>query len=248
MVSNLIGAAVPSASKFELPFRLGIVRTDDQLSAICQVRCRAYSRHVPEFGATLAKPEALDKTAGVLNFYIQHKLTGQIIATARLQNNFQRALEINADWQLPPWLLEASAAEITRFSVLSEYANSSGLISRVLVKACYHYCFATQIQWVVIGARRSLAKGYIRLGYRDLDPDAKYHRMAHIGNLEHRVLVFDVVGAERSWHELKNPYYDFMHKQYHPDIELFSSLSSIWTRPRSINYIEQNAMDMFPIV
>jgi hypothetical protein len=215
-----------------LPFKLGTVRTKEQLAEVCRVRAVAYSYHIPEFGETLVNPEPVDTEPGVLNIYVRDKRTNEVIAAARLQNNFFSPLSLADDWPLPGWLQSAASAEITRFAILPGYQDYSGLISKVMVKACYHYCFATQINWIVIGSRKPLVKGYLKLGYRDLDPEGKYFPFKHTGGILHRVLYFDVVAAERNWFDSKNPDYDFMHRVFHPDIELFSSLSGTWTRPR----------------
>lgn len=232
----------------DLPFRLGIVRTAEQLSAICQVRCIAYSRHLPQFGATLAKAEVFDTLPGVLNLFIQDKLTSKIIATARLQNNLFNPLAISSDYPLPNRLLRSPSAEITRFAILPEFGGAQRVISKAMIKACYHYCFATQIGYVVIAARRSLVKGYLALGFQDLDLEASYHRLSYIGCLPHRILFFDVIEGERNWHENQNPDYDFMLRTYHPDIELFSSISSIWTRGRQNRPLSAGTDDLYPIV
>ena len=231
-----------------LPFRLGVVRTESQLSAICQVRCRAYTRHLPEFGAKLAKPEDIDTAPGSLTLFIQDKLTQEIIGTARLQTNLAGALGINSDIELPEWLLRAPSAEITRFAVLPAYSNSQKLISKVLVKACYHYCFATQINWLVIGSRRSLVKWYHSMGFTELDGLKDFFKLLHTGNLLHKLLVLDVVAAERNWFTSANIDYDFIFRTHHPDIELFSSLSGMWTRPRQSNRTAVIFEQPFPIV
>lgn len=236
------------ADTVDLPFRLGIVRTDEQLTAICQVRCIAYSRHLPSFGVTLAKPEIFDTLPGVLNLFIQDKVTQRIIATARLQNNLFHPLAMSTAYTLPSWLLHAPSAEITRFAVLPEFSDAERLISKVLVKACYHYCFATQIGWIVIASRRSLVKWYLAMGYKDLDPTASYHRLSHMNNLPHRVLLFDVVAAERNWYTSQNVDYDFMHRIFHPDIEMFSSIASVWTRSRRGRNSSAERDQMYPIV
>ena len=236
------------ADSVELPFKLGIVRTDDQLSAICQVRCKAYARHLPNFAVSLAKPEVFDTLPGVLNLFIQDKATNQIIGTARLQNNLFQPLAMSSEFSLPSWLLRSPSAEITRFAVLPEFSNAHKLISKVLVKACYHYCFATQIGWMVIAARRSLVKGYLAMGFRDLDPEGSYFPLHHTGNILHRPLLLDVVSAERDWYTSRNVDYDFMLRTYHSDIELFSSISSVWTRGRRNQVVTLPPGDAYPII
>jgi len=49
----------------------------------------------------------------------------------------------------------------------------------------------------------------------------------------HRILAFEVFTAERRWHQLSHPLYVFMGQRFHPDIEIFSSVSNMWARPRS---------------
>ena len=245
MTTEILNVRAEASS---LPFRLGIVRTEEQLSAICQVRCNAYSRHVPEFGVTLAKPEDTDTAPGALTLFIQDKLTQKIIGTARLQTNLEGPLGINSDVALPAWLLRAPSAEITRFAVLPSYSNAERLISKILIKACYHYCFATQIHWMVIGSRRSLVKWYHSLGFKAVDGFEDFFELLHTGNLRHKLLILDVIGAERQWLASKNVDYDFVFRTYHPDIELFSSLSGVWTRPRLSNRAKVSSDQLFPIV
>jgi hypothetical protein len=45
-------------------------------------------------------------------------------------------------------------------------------------------------------------------------------------------MAFEVISGERRWHEAKHPLYKFMCDDYHPDIEVFSSVSGMWAKPR----------------
>jgi hypothetical protein len=36
------------------------------------------------------------------------------------------------------------------------------------------------------------------------------------------VLGFDVAAAERNWHAARHPFYEFMVRTYHPDIQVFA--------------------------
>jgi len=44
----------------------------------------------------------------------------------------------------------------------------------------------------------------------------------------------EVISAERRWKESHNPLYEFMFSSYHPDIEIFSSVSGTWSQARKL--------------
>ena len=43
---------------------------------------------------------------------------------------------------------------------------------------------------------------------------------------------FEVITAERRWLTSGNPLYKFMFDDFHPDIEIFSSVNGMWSHPR----------------
>jgi hypothetical protein len=60
---------------------------------------------------------------------------------------------------------------------------------------------------------------YKRLGFTDaLDAPLP---LAHAGGLQHHVLAFDVVAAERTWHAGQHGLYGLMVETFHPDLQLF---------------------------
>jgi hypothetical protein len=83
---------------------------------------------------------------------------------------------------------------------------------------------ATQVRWMVIGARSdALVRQYRRLGFADVFDDGRLIPLLHAGRLEHRVLTFNVTTAESKWREMRHPLYEFMIETAHPDIQLFST-------------------------
>jgi hypothetical protein len=235
------------AKKSLLPYKIGLVRTQEQFSAVCTVRALAYEKHLPGFGELLTKPDALDFAPGVLVMYVQDKASGKIVGTARIQTNWHEPLAIAEDAPLPAWLTQNSIAEISRFAVLPGYNKEMISLSRLILKSCMRYCLASQISFMVLGARKGLVRGYLRLGCKDVDPNAQPLKLHHGNNLEHRILYFDVNRTEREWFASGHPDYDFLYKTFHPDIELFSSLTGSWHRPR-LNSIRHTENYLPPIV
>ena len=229
-----------------LPFKLGLVRTEDQFSAVCRLRTEAYGRHTEGYGDLLTTPELMDFAPGVLVIYVQDKDSGEIVGTARLQTNSHEKLAIARGYPLPDWITTMPAAEICKFAILPGYKYAGRQLNKLILKACYKFCLATQISWIVIGARPGLDKAYISLGFKDLDPLAQGHLFEHGPRIKHRVLYLDVNAAERNAFESKNPVYRFMFETYHPDIELFASLSGAWQRPRFTQKASSSLDTVFP--
>lgn len=202
-----------------LSFTLGLATSRQDLMDACAVRAEAYGHHVPTLGAALAEPDLLDHARGTAVLLCRDKATGAPIATARIQRSSCGPLMIERSLILPQHLQQQPRAEITRLAVRSGADPQCRLL---LMKASYLYCLATQIRWLVIGARSdALIRNYRRLGFTDvLGPDDMVP-LAHAGNLAHRVLSFDVVAAERTWQASRHPLYRFMVETFHPDLTLF---------------------------
>jgi hypothetical protein len=225
--ANNIGAIRSS-----LPFTLGIARTEAQLSAICNVRAKAYEKHLPGAAHILTRPDKIDLSKDVVLLFAQDKSNGSIVGTARIQTNFSGPLAVSESFPIPNWLAKSPAAEVSRLAILPGYEHASIALNRLIVKGCYQYCLANQIQWTVITARRSLVRGYLYLGYKDLDSEKRFWPLKHVFGLDHRILYFNVTSGERDWFSIDHPEYAFMCKTFHPDIQVFASVSSAWNRPR----------------
>lgn len=204
-----------------LGFTLSLATSRDDLQEACAVRARAYGHHVPEMAGRFAEPDALDHAEGTAVFLCRDKASGRGTGTLRIQASAFGPLLLENSLILPGWLAAAPRAEITRLSVL---AGADPQTKLCLMKASYLYCLASQLRWMVIGARNeALIRNYRRLGFKDvLNPDDRVP-LAHAGNLPHRILAFDVTAAERRWVEAGHPLYAFMVETFHEDLQLFQS-------------------------
>jgi len=203
-----------------LRFTLRVVRCEADLRAACRVRQASYGHHLPDLTGAFGEPDELDWHPDSAVFVAFDKADGRPVGTARLTTNARQRLAIETSAALPDSLAGRSLAEVTRLSVLPGHDDPR--VKLGLMKATYLYGMANQVHWLVIGARsEGLVRGYQRLGFTDLLPAARPVPLAHAGHLPHRVLGFDVTAAERNWHAVRHPFYDFMVRTCHPDIQLF---------------------------
>jgi hypothetical protein len=114
------------------------------------------------------------------------------------------------------------------------------------MKASYLFCMATQIRWMVIGARNdALVRQYRMLGFQDVFDDGRMVPLRHAGRLDHRVLAFNVTAAERTWREPRHPLYEFIFETSHPDIQLFSKEPALPSRQATRAADHASILDRF---
>ncbi|MEO7337955.1 MAG: hypothetical protein ABIV63_15380 [Caldimonas sp.] len=219
-----------------LSFSIRIARTRNELQAACRVRAMSYGHHVPHLHETLMEPDLLDADEHTVVVLCVDKASGEAVGTARFQTNAGGPLLIEHSVTVPDNMRKDTRAEITR---LSAVAGADPLVKLCLMKASYLFCLATQVRWMVIGARsEALVRQYRRLGFTDLFGDGRFVPLLHAGRLDHQILSFNVTGAESRWRETGHPLYDFMIETSHPDIQLFSTRPAL-PRREPVRRVEQ---------
>lgn len=201
-----------------MPFRIKLVRSQDDLSKAVSIRHAAYARHVPQFAAGLTAPEPMDYEDGTVVLLAESKLDGSPIGTMRIRTNRNAPLALEQSVKLPEHLEFASLAEATRLGVAQ--GRMGTVVKTMLFKAFFQYCQQTGIEWIVIAARSPLDRQYEDMLFEDLYPEAGYIPMKHGGGIPHRVLALDVVNVQSIWAEAKHPLYSFIFETRHPDIDL----------------------------
>jgi hypothetical protein len=116
-------------------------------------------------------------------------------------------------------------------------------VKGALIKAMYRYCLAKQVEWALIGARAPLDAEYIELGFQDVFADQLPRPLRSARGLPHRILAAEVVSAERRAFLANHPLYNFMFRSFHPDIEVFSSVSNMWSQPRKRGVIDRESLE-----
>jgi hypothetical protein len=215
-----------------LPFRVAIVDSEADLLRVQRLREATYGRHLPKLAAHFGEPDPVDRWPDVTIFYVEDKLSGRMVGSARLQCNRNQPLQIERSSVLPDQLRGRLLAEITRLTVIAAYPHP---VKLALVKAIHLYCIALQIGGIVCASRSSLMRQYLNLGFEDLYGDERLVPLAHASGLEHRILFRDTVTSEAHNRARRHPDYDFVFRTYHPDIDVFESLLNVSEPLRRLN-------------
>ncbi len=190
----------------------------------CTVRAAAYGHHDPDLGPKFGAVERLDQAEGTAVLLCRDKTSGACIGTARIQVSAFGPLLLEESIALPSWLANKPRSQISRLAVV---AGADPLVKLCLMKASYHYCLATQVRWMVIGARSpALIRNYRSLGFKDVFGPGEWRPLASGGGLPHQILAFDVVGAKAAWQATRNRLYGFMEETYHADLQLVAANDS----------------------
>lgn len=213
-----------------LPFRVRIVRNEEQLSKAVDIRAEAYERHWPSLSLRLQRPEEQDRNPNSLIFLAESKESSSPMGTMRVDTNLVTPLQVARDIELPAAIGRRTMAYVTRLGV--KQGSLGSLVKLALFKSLHRYCLAKQLAWLIVGVKPPNDRDYVRLGFTDIFEEGALTPITSSGGVPVRLMSFEVISAERRWYESSHPLYKFMFADYHPDIEVFSSVSGMWSRPR----------------
>lgn len=235
LVSSPIELNEPPAGAYDddflaeerLPFTVRLVRTEEDLKKAVQIRQEAYARHMPQVATNLGQPEKMDTADGVGILLAVSKIDGSALGSVRIQTNQFQPLALEKSVQLPEWMRGMSLAQVSRFGVV--HGTVGRLVKMVLVKGCLQYSEQNEIDWDVIAARPPLDKMYRQLTYQDLFPEAGLIPLAHMGNVPHRIMGFEVPTCKTRLTAMNHPLLNFFCHTRHPDLVVGTGLD--WAFP-----------------
>lgn len=201
-----------------LPFTIRRVETEDDLLKAVRIRHAAYARHVPEFARSLALPEAADYESDTIVLLAESKLDGTALGSTRIRTNLFRPLSVEESIELPDWLQGRRLVEATRLGV--DEGRTGRMVKMALIKACFMYCQQNDIEWSVASGRPTVARQYEQLLFADVFPEKGLIPLQHAGNIEHRVMAFEIASFEARWAAAGHPLYNFFLNTRHPDIDV----------------------------
>ena len=200
-----------------LPFRVRLAETAQDIDKAVEIRAAAYSRHVPDMGDALRKPEPDDLRPDALLLIAESKLDGVVVGSLRLQPNFNRPLRIEAELALPETHAGRRLVEARRLGV--ENGTSGRMVMVALVKAAYELCHASDIDYAIVGGRRSVAIMYRTMLFDDI-LGGETVSLPYASNLPHSIFSMPIRDADRRWRTMGHSLYDFMARTEHPDIRI----------------------------
>ncbi|GIZ50546.1 hypothetical protein [Noviherbaspirillum aridicola] len=212
-----------------LPFTLRVAGTQDDLWKAVQIRHSAYARHLPDFAATLARPEPTDFEDGVAVLLAESKMDGAPLGTMRIETNRYRPLALERSLELPDWLQGRPLAEAVRLGVTEERIGR--VVKTALFKAYFLYCAAQGVDWMVIAGRSPIDRQYERLMFRDVYPGQGFIPLRHAAGMPHRVMAMQVSQAEPMWREARHPLYDYVFRTRHEDISIAATRQATLAEP-----------------
>lgn len=214
-----------SALSASTPYRVRIVRTEEQFRKALAVRREAYSKKHPELAADVAQSEHLDYTNNAIILLVEDSRDGRPLATLRL-NSGAGVTAMLRDLNLPAETASPRMAYISRMAAVGSGREKS--LARALAnKALFQICMARQFDRMLILPALPRDKLYYRWGFTHVFPDGQPRKPAMLGGIEAHVLQLEVYAIERNWRNSNHALYDFIFRTFHPEIEVFSSLSSI---------------------
>ncbi len=200
-----------------LPFRVRLAQSAQDIDRAVEIRAAAYERHVPSIGHALRMPEPDDLRPDALLLIAEGKLDGVVLGSLRLQHNFDRPLRIESALELPEELQGRRLVEVRRLGVGN--GSSGRMVMAALVKAAYELCHASNIDYLVFAARRSVATIYRTMHFDDM-LDGGTVPLPYADNMAHSVFSLPIGDADRRWRTTGYNLYDFMARTEHPDIRI----------------------------
>lgn len=201
-----------------LPFTIKRVETEADMRKAVQVRHAAYARHIPQFAQTLLTPEHSDYEEDAVVLLAVSKLDGTPLGSTRIQSNLHQPLSVEDSVALPFWLQGRRLAEVTRLGIGE--GRIGRLVKIALIKACFEYCENNDIEWAVVTGRAPIDRQYEQLLFADVFEDKTPVPLAHVGNIPHRVMAFEIASGQQRWETAAHPLLDFFRHIRHPDIDI----------------------------
>jgi hypothetical protein len=210
------------------PFSIRIVRTPDQLQSAVDVRYEAYSEKLQALASKVRQPGPLDFSHDPIVLLAENRLTEKPVGTLRI-NTGPNILDMLDDIHLPDNIANERVAFVSRMAVTGS-VHERQLVRNLLQKAVFQLCIAKQLTRILLLAVEPRERLFYRCGFSDVFADGKARHPVFLDRFPVKALYADTYGMERLWKEEKHPLYDFLFRTFHPEIEVFSSLSSLGRR------------------
>lgn len=212
---EVVATAIPTEP---LHFTVDIVRDEATLLQVVAQRKVAYHRHLPDFAAGLAAPEADDTAPDCTLWVARSKADGAVLGSMRMQTNALRPLSMERSVPLPAHLHGARLSDARRLTVVAGPEGHG--VRQAIFKANLLRLQAHRIDWSVVAARPPLTRLYLGLLFTDVLDGATFTPAPVAGNVPHQLLAFALAGAEARFARAVPSWHRYVYGTHHPDIAI----------------------------
>jgi hypothetical protein len=215
-----------------LNFRIRLLRDGQMLQGAMQVRKEVFTRHhlhtLGAKAAALSFHDHKDTQSGSTLFVAESKTSGAVLGSVRIQTNANRPLALEHDIVLPETMRGRHLAILSRMSIVSGNAGKDVFLG--LGKAIYLYCVAKQIHTVFLSSPvKSLTRMYPKFAWRDISQNGEKFSFLTDPGLEFSIFYWDIATLKNSMRlAVSARVYEFIFEKYHPDMEVFTSIASLY--------------------
>jgi hypothetical protein len=212
-----------------LPFVVKFARVKNPIKKIQDLRQETFGEHYPDLVSFMRDEDKRDWQDGSIVLYAQSKITGEIVGSLRATDNLKRPIQYEREVQLPEYLQGKVLASTNRFVIAR--GPGAAIVKMALIKAMYLYVVAIQIPFVMLAAMPPANRLYQRLGFKSVFASERMFRLSDFP----KPITLLVIETEFFASELKQrniPFYEFIFKRTHPDIEVFSAIRNSTSQPR----------------
>ncbi len=211
--------------------RVRLVRTADQMNKVVEFRRKAYARF-PSQDALMSKIEDADLDSSAVLVIAENVASEEVLGTMRVHCGSDYVLRRFPDLSLPDKLKTERLCFVTRLAVSAPDVKLHAFVRALLFKACYQISVAAQTteMLVVIHPRRTWQ--FRQLTFRSLSNDNTPVRLAALGYEPLVAMAANVSEYGQRLSEINSPLYEFTFSTFHPEIEVFQSISTVESRVR----------------
>ncbi|MGH1357981.1 MAG: hypothetical protein ACRBC3_04390 [Burkholderiaceae bacterium] len=208
-----------------------VVRTEDQLNQARLIRELSYYRTAPNYAPVVARPDPMDYDPHAIIFLAESRSTGLPLASVRVESGRAEQFYPVDHYPIPKRLDRKFCAYVSRLA--AQPGRQGRQAKDYLIKTINLYCMAMQYKWLLLIAVPPRDRHYKVFGFSPLPELSELQPLPDTETKKGRIMVCDLMDAERECRESNHPYYEFVYQTHSPEIEIFSSVKGAWLTPRA---------------
>lgn len=212
--------------------RVRLVRTTEQMNRVVAFRRRAYARF-PSQDALMSRVEDGDLDSSAVLVVAENVSSGIVLGTMRVHCGSDYVLRRFPDLPLSAEFASKRLSFVTRLAVEAADPSTHAFVRSLLFKSCYQVCVASQASEMLVVVHPRRTWQFRLLSFEPLHDKKEPVRLAALGYEPLVAMSAHVPSIGRRLRELNTPLHEFIFSSFHPEIEVFQSISSVESRRES---------------